>query len=59
MNSIKNDEPSFVSYGHLNEDVKLLAKFFVVFSVPHVKRQENSVAYNFARYTRHISDLAT
>ena len=39
MNTFKNDEPSFASYGHLIEEAKFLAESFVVFSVSHVKRQ--------------------
>ena len=58
MNSTKNDVPSLDSYGHLIEEAKLLIESFVVFSVSPVKRQKNSVAHNFARYTRHISDLS-
>lgn len=58
MNTFKNDEPSFASYGHLIEETKFLVESFVVFSVFHVKRQDNSVAYNLAKYARHISDLS-
>ena len=58
MNIFKNDEPSFVSYGHLIEEAKFLAESFVVFSVSHVKRQSNFVAHNLARYARHINDLS-
>jgi len=58
MNTFKNDEPAFASYGHLIEEAKFLAESFVVFSVSHVKRQSNSVAHNLARYARHISDLS-
>ena len=33
MNTFKNDEPSFASYGHLIKETKFLAVSFVVFSV--------------------------
>lgn len=33
MNTFKNDEPSFASYGHLIEETKFFAESFVVFSV--------------------------
>ena len=36
MNTFKNDEPSFASYGHLIKETKFLAISFVVFSVSHV-----------------------
>ena len=58
MNSIKNDVPSFASYDNLIEEAKLLTEFFIVFSVSQVKRKKNSVAHNFVKYTRHISNLS-
>ena len=57
INSWRSEETSFSSFGHLLEDVKVLAESFASFIVSHVKRQENSIAHNLARHAKHVSDL--
>ena len=55
--SLRSEESSFASFGHLIEDAKVISKSFVDLTISHVKRQGNSVAHNLVRHARHVSDL--
>ena len=52
INSLRSEKTSFASFGHLIEDVKVIAESFIGFTVSHGKRQGTSVAHNFAIHAR-------
>ena len=56
INSLRSEETSFASSGHLIEDVKVIAQSFIGL-LYLMLRDRNSVAHNFAGHSRHVSDL--
>lgn len=55
--ALQNNEESFASYGHLLSSAKSSIDAFSGISYSHIRRLGNSIAYNLARHSRHVSSL--
>ena len=52
---LRSNEDSLSQYGHLIAKAKLISDSFCSITLNHVRRQDNFVAHNFARYVTGFS----
>ena len=55
INAIRSGLPSLANYGHLLEEVKILAGGFAAVEFSFVPRHCNTLAHKIARHARHVS----
>ena len=49
INAIKESSPSVASFGLLIQDAKIVGEYFYSVIFSHIRKNGNSVVYNFAR----------
>ena len=54
INSLQDEESSLALFGHLIDEVKILAESFTFMSFLHIRHQGNSTVYNFVRHAKHV-----
>ena len=55
INSLQDEVSSLALFGHLIDEVKILAESFTFMSFSHVCYQCNSIAYYLVRHAKHVS----
>ena len=55
INSLQDEVSSLALFGHLIDEVKILAESFTFMSFSHVCCQCNSIAYYLVRHAKHVS----
>ena len=56
IEAIRSGLPSLADYGHLLEEVKILADGFATLKFSFAPRQCNTLAHKIARHARHVSE---
>ena len=56
IEAMRSGLPSLADYGHLLEEVKILADGFATLEFSFVPRQCNTLAHKIARHARHVSE---
>ena len=56
IEAMRSGLPSLADYGHLLEEVKMLAEGFAAIEFSFVPRQCNTLAHKIARQWRHVSE---
>ena len=57
VNTLKNEEGSFASFGHLLASIQLTIDVFNNVSFSHTRRLGNFIIYNLVKHARHINDF--
>ena len=57
VNTLKNEEGSFVSFGHLLASIQPTIDVFNNIFFSHTRRLGNFVVYNLVKHARHINDF--